>query len=44
MKRKLFLRISITLTSLLVILLLMAASAAAARMAGYSLPWWTADC
>jgi hypothetical protein len=37
MKRKLL------ITSLLVILLLTAAGIAYARLAGYSLPWWTVD-
>ncbi len=43
MKRKLPVMISIALTSLLVILLLAVASVAYARLAGYSLPWWTVD-
>lgn len=43
MKRKLPAMIWIALTSLLVILLLATASVAVARIAGYSLPWWTVD-
>jgi len=43
MKRKRPAMIFIALTSFLVLFLLVAASAAYARMAGYSLPWWTAD-
>ena len=43
MKHKLQAMIFITITSLLALLLFVAASLAYARMAGYSLPWWTAD-
>jgi uncharacterized membrane protein len=43
MKRKRHAMIDIAITSLLVILLLAAAGIAYARLAGYSLPWWTVD-
>ena len=43
MKRKLSAMLFIALTSILALLLLAAASVAVARMAGYSLPWWTSD-
>jgi len=43
MKRTSHAMIYIALTSLLILLLLATAGIAYARLAGYSLPWWTAD-